>query len=386
LNRFTDGITLGGDITLFNIVRYDNQQLPAHGGGESTYALAFESDSPCESHLVLPPMYPSDASADLLVSFWWYHDNAETNSNVGVTIEYSYDGSTWQPVGDKITRFADETGWVKYEQVVRTESTPTYVRLRFEGAPNSQQWWNRCYLDDLKVYAFKSEQPYISYVGCDGNSAIISLYDYAVENGYHSSQFEVQYREWRDPSETQETWVDYDVFVNQEPYTFENTLTVNGLQPATCYEFRARARVSYGGYDFEWSGYCEPVRQWTDCGTYTITPSYTFTEGFEDEFYLNCWTADEGWEMQHEGGHSGNYCAYLPANTNSKMTMPLISSSGCNNVIIRFWSKGPGKVYAYYGQDFGTSRLVGFMSNTTDWVQYELSISYLIKNNAPLKI
>ncbi len=389
LYRFADGITISGDFDRFGFYNYYNQQdqLPAHADGESQHLLAYHSSSNSEACLVLPPMSSSDASADLLVSFWWYHFDSETNSNVGVTIEYSFDdGATWQSAGDKITRFADETGWVKYQQVVPTESNPTYVRLRFEGAPNSQQWWNRCYLDDLKVYAFKSEQPYISYVGCDANTATITLYDYAVENGYHSSQFEVQYREWRDPSETQETWVDYDVFVNQEPYTFENTLTVNGLQPATCYEFRARARVSYGGYDFEWSGYCEPVRQWTDCGTYTITPSYTFTEGFEDEFYLNCWTADEGWEMQHEGGHSGNYCAYLPANTNSKMTMPLISSSGCNNVIIRFWSKGPGKVYAYYGQDFGTSRLVGFMSNTTDWVQYELSISYLIKNNAPLKI
>jgi hypothetical protein len=384
LNRFADGITLGGDITLFNIVRYDNHQLPAHGGGESTYALAFGSDSPCESHMVFPPMYPS--YGDLLVSFWWYHFDSETNSNVGVTIECSYDGTTWQPVGDKITRVAAQTGWVKYHQVVNADSNPTYVRLHFEG-PDSYRPWAYCFLDDLKVYAFKSEQPYISYVAPGENSVTITLYDYAVEHGYHSSQFEVQYREWRDPSETQEDWVTYPVFENEEPYTFdENYLVVNGLQSTTLYEFRARARVSYGGNDFEWSGYCEPYRQWTDCGTYIITPTYSYTMDFEDEFYLNCWTADEGWEMQHEGGHSGDYCAYLPASTNSKMTMPIISSSGCNNVIIRFWSKGPGKVYAYYGQDFGTSRLVGFMSNTTDWVQYELSISYLIKNNALLKI
>ena len=383
-NHFADGLTLDDDYENLDILTYGVSGVPTPEEGDNEYALQFRSTANKTACLVLPPLRPSTSSA--LVSFWWYHNNSDNYAGEGVVVEHSSDGSSWTSFGDVIPRYAAQTGWVKYQKVVPTLGTnASYIRLRFIGS-NSGQWARYCYLDDLKVYAFKSEQPYISYVGCNANSATITLYDYAVENGYHSSQFEVQYREWRDPSETPETWADYDVFVNQAPYTFENTLTVNGLQPTTLYEFRACARVSYGGYDFDWSGYCEPYRQWTDCGTYTITPSYTFTEGFEDEFYLNCWTADEGWVMQYEGGHSGNNCAYLPANTNSKMTMPLISSSGCNNVIIRFWSKGPGKVYAYYGQDFGTSRLVGFMSNTTDWVQYELSISYLIKNNAPLKI
>ena len=383
-NHFADGLTLDGDYDYLDILTYGVSDVPTPEEGDNEYALRFRSTANKTACLVLPPLRPSTSSA--LVSFWWYHNSSDNNAGEGVVVEYSSDGSSWTSFGDVIPRYAAETGWVKYQKVVPTLGTnASYIRLRFIGS-SSNQWSRYCYLDDLTVHTLKSEKPYISYVGCNGNSATITLYDYAVENGYYSSAFEVQYREWRDPSETQETWVDYDVFVNQEPYAFVRTLTVNGLQPATCYEFRARARVSFGGYDFDWSGYCEPVRQWTDCGTYTITPSYTFTEGFEDEFYLNCWTADEGWEMQHEGGHSGAYCAYLPANTNSKMAMPLISSSGCNNVIIRFWSKGPGKIYAYYGQDFGTSRLVGFMSNTTDWVQYELSISYLIKNNAPLKI
>ena len=384
-NHFADGLTLDGDYDYLDILTYGVSDVPTPEEGDNEYALQFRSTANKTACLVLPPLRPSTSSA--LVSFWWYHNSSDNYADEGVIVEYSSDGSSWTSFGDVIPRYAAQTGWVKYQKVVPTLGTnASYIRLRFIGS-NSGQWARYCYLDDLKVYAFKSEQPYISYVGCDGNSATITLYDYAVENGYHSSQFEVQYREWRDPSETQEEWVDYDVFVNQDPYTFENTLTVNGLQPATCYEFRARARVSFGGYDFDWSGYCEPYRQWTDCGTYTITPSYTYTEDFEDEFYLSCWTAGEGWEMQHEGGHSGSgYCAYLPANTDSNMTMPLISSSGCNNVIIRFWSKGPGKVYAYYGQDFTNKVLVSSISNTTDWVQEELSISNLIKNHAPLKI
>ncbi len=401
LNRFADGITLGGDITLFNIVRYDNHQLPAHGGGESTYALAFGSDSPCESHLAFPPVYPSNGNGDLLVSFWWYHDNAETNNNVGVTIEYSYDGTTWQSAGDKIIRFADETGWVKYQQVVNADSSPTYVRLHFEG-PDSYRPWDYCFLDDLDVYAFKSEQPYISYVDPSGNSAAITLYDYAVENGYHSSQFEVQYREWRDPSETQEEWVTYPAFVNQEPYTFENYLVVNGLQSTTLYEFRARARVSYGGNDFEWSGYCEPYRQWTDCGTYIITPTYSYTMDFEDEFYYNCWSGDideTAWHVTTDDAHSGTKSFYIDhsvtGTTNLKeLLTPQIDLTqlyaSTDNVVLRFWVKYtstsnhatmvPTSSVNVYNGSSTVYQLCQIPLNTDGWTQIELSLSKQMGN------
>ena len=386
LNRFADGITLGGDITLLNIVRYDNHELQAHGGGASTYTLAFGSDSPCESHLVLPPLNPS--TSDALVSFWWYHDNAETDTNVGVVVEYSNDGSTWQSNNPKITRYADETGWAKYQQVVPAiGSNATYVRLRFVG-PSSYRPWAYCFLDDLTVHTLKSEQPYISYVGCGANSATITLYDYAVENGYYSSAFQVQYREWRDPSETQETWVDYDVFVNQEPYTFENTLTVNGLQPATCYEFRARARVSFGGYDFDWSGYCEPVRQWTDCGTYTITPSYSYTEDFEELFNgTDCWTGDideTAWHVTTDDAHSGTSSLYCAA-SGKAIQMPEIDltnlSSTNDNVVLRFWANNASlrcRINVYVGSNEGV--VLYDIPKTNGWRYIELSLSSFMGN------
>jgi hypothetical protein len=386
LYRFADGITLSDDFDRFGFYNYYNQQdqLPAHADGESQHLLAYRSSSNSEACLVLPPMSPSDPSADLLVSFWWYHFDSETNSNVGVTIEYSYDGTTWQSAGDKITRFADETGWVKYEQVVRTESTPTYVRLRFEGVSNSQQWWNRCYLDDLKVDAIKSEQPYISYVAPGENSVTITLYDYAFENGYPSSAFKVQYREYREPGQTEESWNTCPLFDDEEP-AFEHELTVTGLQPLTLYEFRACACVSYGDIDY-WSGYCEPYRQWTNCGTYTITPSYTFTEGFEDEFYLSCWEADEGWEMQHEGGYNGAYCAYISAGTyNRRLYTPAISFENCDNVIIRFWAKGQGRVEVHYGENFETTKSFSILPETNDWTMIELPLSSYM-SNAPFKV
>ena len=386
-SHFADGLTLDGDYENLDILTYDVSDVPTPEEGDNEYALQFRSTANKTACLVLPPLHPSTSSA--LVSFWWYHNSSDNYAGEGVIVEHSSDGSSWTSFGDVIPRYAAQTGWVKYQKVVPTLGTnASYIRLRFIGS-NSGQWSRYCYLDDLKVYAFKSEQPYISYVGCDSNSATITLYDYAVENGYHSSQFEVWYREWRDPSETPEEWVDYDVFVNQEPYTFEKTLTVNGLQPATCYEFRARARVSYGGYNFDWSGYCEPVRQWTDCGTYTITPSYSYTEDFEDEFYLSCWETEGNWTMQQSGGHSGDYCAYCPGRVNLQdnafMTSPAISFSGCNNAILRFWSKGKGIVRVYYGENYEQYGDIFTLSATEDWEKIELSLSYFM-NKGPIKV
>ena len=379
LNRFADGITLGSDITLLNIVGYDDHELPIHGGGASTYTLAFGSDSPCESHFVLPPMYPSNGDGDLLVSFWWYHNNAETNSNVGVTIECSYDGTTWQSVGDKITRYAEQTGWVKYQQVVNADSSPTYVRLHFEG-PDSSRPWAYCFLDDLTVTTFKSEQPYISYVGCDAYTATITLYDYAYQNGYHSSAFHVQYRKVG-----QDTWIDYADFVNQAPYAFENSLTINGLVPNSYYEFRACARVSYNGNDLDWSTYCEPYSQWTDNGVFTVTPTHPYEHDFEFGAYN--WT-EGSWNTQYEGGYDGSsYCAYSNGSTEVLLSPEISFSSECENAILRFYKKtsgGASSVYVYYGENFAQRTMLQSYA-VSSWAISEYSLSRF-KNSGPIKI
>ena len=378
LNRFADGITLGGDITLLNIVGYDDHELPIHGGGASTYTLAFGSDSPCESHLVLPPLNPS--TSDALVSFWWYHDNAETDTNVGVVVEYSNDGSTWQSNNPKITRYADEPGWAKYQQVVPAiGSNATYVRLRFVG-PSSHRPWAYCFLDDLTVTTFKSEQPYISYVGCNAYTATITLYDYAYQNGWPSSAFHVQYRKVG-----QDTWIDYADFVNQAPYAFENSLTINGLDPNSYYEFRACARVSYNGHDFAWSNYCEPYRQWTSNDVFTVTPTHPYEHDFEFGAYN--WT-EGSWNTQYEGGYNGSsYCAYSNGSTEVLLSPEISFSSECENAILRFYKKtsgGASSVYVYYGENFAQRTMLQSYA-VSSWAISEYSLSRFM-NSGPIKI
>jgi hypothetical protein len=387
-SRFVDGITLGGNLGKFDFYSYYNaqDQLPAHDGGESGNLLGFMSGSNGEAYMVLPPLRPS--TNDVLVSFWWYHDSSNTNPNDGVIVEQSNDGNSWTPFGTLIQRYAAVTGWVKYDMVVPapTSYDKVYVRLRFYGT-NNNEWWKRCYLDDLTVNNFKSYQPYISYVSSNGNAATLTIFDYNYQMGWPSSAFEVQYREYREPGQTQQEWVAYPQFTNNEP-AFEKSLTVEGLHPATYYEFRVCAYITYDQFTFPASDYSTIYRQWTDCGTYTITPNYSYTEDFEDLFNgTDCWEIAGDWTMQQSDGHGGNYCAYVPstATSTSVLTMPEIDFSGCDNVILRFWSKGVGKVQACYGENFATKRLLYAGSNTTDWVQIELTLSYFM-NKGPVKI
>lgn len=383
-DRFADGITLDGNCEHLDIALYTSEE-PTPGGGENGYKLRFHSCSNKTAFLVLPPLRPS--TNDASVSFWWYHDNSGS-VNEGVAVEHSTDGNSWTSFGAMIPRYAEETGWVKYSFVVPapTSYEKVYVRLHFYGS-NTNQWTNCCYLDDLTVNNFKSYQPYIFYVGCDGSSAEITLYDYGYESGWPSSAFQVQYREYRNPGEPEEEWITYPQFDNEEPYTFINTLTVTGLQPTTLYEFRACARASYGGFDFPWSNYCEPYRQWTSCGTYTITPSYSYTEDFEELFNgTDCWTVDEGWTMQQSGGYNSSYCAYVPAGAyNNRLTSPEFNFDGCDNVIMRFWTKGAGYVRVCYGENMAQSRLLYSQSNAADWAQVEVSLSYFM-DKAPIQI
>ena len=365
---FDDGLTLGGALERLDIYNYSNaqDQLPAHAGGESQRLLGFASGSSSEAYLVLPPLRPS--TSDALVSFWWYHDNTANNTDEGVTIEQSSNGASWQQWGSKITHYAEETGWVKYQQVVPAGGTdPIYIRLHFEGA-SSGQWWKRCYLDDLTVNAFKSEQPYISYVGCDAYTATITLYDYAYQNGWPSSAFHVQYRKVG-----QDTWIDYADFVNQAPYAFENSLAINGLDPNSYYEFRACARVSYNGYDFAWSNYCEPYRQWTSNDVFTVTPTHPYEHDFEFGAYN--WT-EGSWDTQYEGGYNSSYCAYMSSASVSTLATPEIHfDESCDNVIIRFWVKGSGRFYVYYGEDFAQRTVVNTIPSKSSWTKVEYSLS-----------
>ena len=376
---FDDGLTLGGALERLDIYNYSNaqDQLPAHAGGESQRLLGFASGSSSEAYLVLPPLRPS--TSDALVSFWWYHDNTANNTDEGVTIEQSSNGASWQQWGSKITRYAEETGWVKYQQVVPAGGTdPIYIRLHFEGA-SSGQWWKRCYLDDLTVTTFKSEQPYISYVGCDAYTATITLYDYAYQNGWPSSAFHVQYRKVG-----QDTWIDYDDFVNQAPYAFENSLAINGLDPNSYYEFRACARVSYNGNDFAWSNYCEPYRQWTSNDVFTVTPAHPYEHDFEFGAYN--WT-EGSWNTQYEGGYNSSYCAYSNGSTEVLLSPEISFSSECENAILRFYKKtsgGASSVYVYYGENFAQRTMLQSYA-VSSWAISEYSLSRFM-NSGPIKI
>ena len=392
-SRFDDGITVGGNVDDMGISMYYNSEVSPRDGSENEKMLRFNSGANRQAYLVLPPLHPSTGNA--LVSFWWYHHSGHqnfqnTNINDGVEVETSTDGQSWSTASyGMITRYdADYSGWKKYEFVFTASANPTYIRLHFRGTPGS---WLYCYLDDLTVNAFESQQPYISYVGCDDDTATITLYDYAFENGYYSSAFEVQYREYREPGQTEESWNTCPLFDDEEP-AFEHELIVSGLQPTTLYEFRARARVSSNGFDFPWSNYCEVYRQWTDCGVFAVRPGQSYKEDFEYSNRFDCWSGDKASTKWHicDEGHSSDHCLYLDATGSSyqysrTVKSPEITFSGCDNVILRFWTKcsfgnpsdiNNNYVWVYYKSgSTSVNYQIYTIPETNEWQQVELSLS-----------
>ena len=385
-SNIPNGMTLDGHYEHFDIESNFYSGVPAHEGSESEKIFSFNSGANQQAYLVLPPLNPS--TSDAMVSFWWYHHSGHqnfpnTNENDGVELEASTNGQYWSPVSYVvIPRYdANFSGWKKYDFVFPATSNPTYLRLHFYGTTGSYLY---CYLDDLKVNTFQSYQPYISYVGCDDSSAEITLYDYGYENGWPSSAFQVQYREYRNPGEPEEEWSTYSLFDEEEP-AFEHSLVVNGLQPTTLYEFRACARASYGGFDFPWSDYCTPYRQWTDCGTYVITPSYSYTMGFEDEFYLNCWSGnidETAWHLTTDEAHGGTMSVCCNV-ANKEVISPTIDLTGLDattdNVIVRFWAKTTvPTTIVRLRYDSKSTTTVYTINSRDEWKQYELSLCSLM--------
>ena len=396
-SNIPNGMTLDGHYERFDIESNLYSGVPAHEGSESEKILSFNSGINQQAYLVLPPLDPS--TPDALVSFWWYHHSGHvnfpnTNINDGVEVETSTDGQYWTTVSyGVISRYnANYSGWKKYDFVFPATANPTYLRLHFYGTTGSYLY---CYLDDLTVNNFQSYQPYISYVGCNADTATITLYDYGYTTGWPSSAFQVQYREYRNPGEPEEEWA-YSLFDEEEP-AFEHSLLVGGLQPTTLYEFRACARASYGGFDFPWSDYSTPYRQWTDCGTYTITPTRSYTIDFEDEFYYNCWSGDiseTAWHVTTDDAHSGTKSFYVENNVTGSSNLKELRTppidltqlyASTDNVVLRFWvnytssSNSPSlrmtSSVNVYNSSSTLYQLCQIPLNTDGWTQIELSLS-----------
>ena len=341
----------------------------AHSGD---YVLKFRPDaeSDRENMLVLPPMRPT--TSDMLLSFWWHHDSDASYANLqdGVYVESSYDGETWQTQGQMIMRYGATTGWAQYTRMIPAAlgNDKVYVRLRFVGDPNNaMNEIHHCWVDDITVRAAQSVQPYIYDINANANTATLTVYDYAFDDGIGSSCFQVQYRkvgdEWTESGNITE--------INNVEAAFSQTLTVSGLDPNTYYEFRVRAKMS----GLPWSGWSETYLQWTSNGVFTVTPTHPYEHDFELGAYN--WTIGDGWQTQCEGGYNGSsYCAFSNGSTEVLMS-PEINFSGCDNVIVRFWAKGAsGQFRIYSGTNFETVVRKSLQQPSASyWRQYAFSLS-----------
>ena len=114
---------------------------------------------------------------------------------------------------------------------------------------------------------------------------------------------------------------------------------------------------------------------WEDLGYVIVSPGHPYEFGFETAG--DNWTAGE-WNVEYTTTpHSGEQCAYMSNAAVSELVSPEIHfDESCDNIVVRFWMKGSGRLMAHYGENLERETLiVNFSNNYNNWTKQEISLS-----------
>ena len=114
---------------------------------------------------------------------------------------------------------------------------------------------------------------------------------------------------------------------------------------------------------------------WDDLGYVIVSPGHPYEFGFETAG--DNWTAGE-WNVEYTTTpHSGEQCAYMSNAAVSELVSPEIHfDESCDNIVVRFWMKGSGRLMAHYGENLERETLiVTFSNNYNQWTKQEISLS-----------
>ncbi len=374
-----DGLNLSGtieNVNRFEIGKETTTGIAPHGDG-SKYLYFHRNGNNSDDASVVLPMFYNSSQTELAVSFWLYTNTAPLQ---GVRLEYSPDGENWSTEDYVYCNICDNA-WNRFVYKINLvgEGTITphvYVRLRFICSETYTE--QILCLDDISVQPLSNYKPYITDATSTANSVTLSVIDKAYENGSGSQRFEVDYRVVGTDSWTPKA------FDNEEPYEQVVQLTVDGLEPNTYYEFRAFSVMPNAAINTTiWSESSNIYSQWTDNALFIVSPGHPYEFGFETAG--DNWTAGE-WNVEYTTTpHSGEQCAYMSNAAVSELVSPEIHfDESCENIVVRFWCKGSGRVYVYHGEDFAQSSYTTQLNNQANWVKRDFSLSRFI-DGLPVK-
>ena len=366
-----DGLNLSGtieNVNRFEIGKETTTGIAPHGDG-SKYLYFHRNGNNSDDASVVLPMFYNSSQTELAVSFWLYTNTAPLQ---GVRLEYSPNGENWSTEDYVYCNICDNA-WNRFVYKINLvgEGTITphvYVRLRFICSETYTE--QILCLDDISVQPLSNYKPYITDATSTANSVTLSVIDKAYENGSGSQRFEVDYRVVGTDSWTPKA------FDNEEPYEQVVQLTVDGLEPNTYYEFRVFSVMpNAAGNITIWSESSNIYSQWTDNALFIVSPGHPYEFGFETAG--DNWTAGE-WNVEYTTTpHSGEQCAYMSNAAVSELVSPEIHfDESCDNIVVRFWMKGSGRLMAHYGENLERETLiVTFSNNYNNWTKQEISLS-----------
>jgi len=131
---------------------------------EGTHMAKFNSfncSSGSEARLATPPLDLSALSTDGAISFWMYHDPGySSNTNEGVQIQFSTDGTTWTDAPSGFFgRYSATEGWVKHKIYLSSVAGQTI----FIGFLGKSQYGNNVFIDNVEVRELSSENDITNY-------------------------------------------------------------------------------------------------------------------------------------------------------------------------------------------------------------------------------
>lgn len=321
----------------------------SYSGGKEGYGLRFNSyDNSYKTNILASPVFVLNADADL--TFW-----AKNPKGGDYKVQIAVDGGARE---DLLTGMTNITAWTKKEASLAAYQGHS-IQFFFCATSNDGSGDAYLYLDEFAITPQSCRKPATlneaTAITSDGATLTWTAggtatdYQYAVVEAGQTP-----------------IW-------NPANVVSALTVTVNGLESSTSYDFYVRT-------------YCDELNQSeprqvtfkTTCGVYTGSYEESFTNTLPD-----CWTATEAsytWESYHLTG--SNYCVRFDSYMNSNGNQAALTTAQFTldeDVALKFLCKnkdgGQFTVDMYVVEDDATIELFGNLTGIANWEEKTYNLS-----------
>jgi lysyl endopeptidase len=164
---FADVTGTSGDLSFVT-----NGSSPTCVPNEGSHMLRFNSYSASSGHSVrlMSPSISTLGFDSISVNFDWHQDIGYSSDADKVTVQYSFDGTTWVDAEEFLRYNSLETGWQSKTVVIPAEAD--HKASIYFGFLFTSEYGNNCHFDNLVIDATTIDEPYPDFTASPLNSAI----------------------------------------------------------------------------------------------------------------------------------------------------------------------------------------------------------------------